>query len=170
MKQPKRSSTSLVHFVITLQLAPLLFWMELKLFGWAPASEEVELEPEVYQIGPKTIVNWISTILQPDFIPYYYTMWHPQWPMWKLTRTHVELTTFISSFNYTTLSSLFFFPTGSLSSYLAVTMPCGLIGNWLLVLQQCKGIHKWSKWHLVGWVVAILGCYCDAEFFDPESP
>jgi hypothetical protein len=52
VEQPKPSSTSLVHFVRVLHPAPLLCLMELKLFGWAPAPGEVELELELCQTGP----------------------------------------------------------------------------------------------------------------------
>lgn len=43
MEPLKPSSTSLVHFMRELHSAPLPFWVELKLFGWALALGEVEL-------------------------------------------------------------------------------------------------------------------------------
>jgi hypothetical protein len=50
----KPSSTTLVHFVRELHPAPLPFFVELKLFGWAPApgGVELELELELCQTGP----------------------------------------------------------------------------------------------------------------------
>jgi hypothetical protein len=57
---PKPSSTTLFHLVRALQPAPLLFWVELKLFGWATSLGEVELELALCQTDP--ICSWTITM------------------------------------------------------------------------------------------------------------